>query len=815
LTQVQSISLNDVPVVIESGTLAESQYLKAVSFLRNEGFWKKWAIGALLALAVGHILSGIIFFFAYNWDDMAAVTKFTVVGGGLAACLLAWVLAKLDSPAGQAFGIGATVLVGVMFAVLGQVYQTPAMLHTPFVLWAVLTLPFALVSKNLAHWTVWLVLLTVAVTTYANSGLRLAGKDLAANGLNIGMAAGLFIVLVIFDKVLAPRAKWARAEWFRVLLVLGSVWFMFWGLCESVYFRSGQGLWMLSLVLGVGLVVYLYVLKPSLSTLSVASFGVFVMAAQLGFLIFDDFDVVDFFVNFIWAAVLTIGLVAIFGHYINRHKAGHMPSFMDIEGKDELVLTSVEAFSQHLGLQALQVAEVLSADAAQQQPWYMSVFLALAGVFTAVLGVGFFVMMLFLTIGFKDEYIYGIVGFSMFVIALLLRLIAKSPYLQHLLNTLIVIGGLLTALGFGIELSDFDSVMALIFMLSLVVLILVRDPILEFMSAAALITVIGMELYHLHVPLVESVILILATGLGVVFISCPIRNRLYKSAGMAFLMAPAVLGIALIHANRWDSLADPSRLSDDLFARGLSILVLFGAIFYLNRGKTLSDFKPPLIVLAPLLIAAALVPLGGASALLLMIIGYILGSRSIAIIGTVLQVYFLVMFYYDLSLMSLLRYAGIAIGTLGITAFFGSQITALEAIKKDGEYVLLDLRPADPRALMMGDFMALRYVEERTNRLPRGLAPAGQFILALDGNKVGTFKRLADEAALGPDEVRINYIRRSQGVTFGAPRYYFQNGTAKTYERADYGIFKISPKGRAILVGLADGDFKKIEPPEG
>jgi len=164
--------------------------------------------------------------------------------------------------------------------------------------------------------------------------------------------------------------------------------------------------------------------------------------------------------------------------------------------------------------------------------------------------------------------------------------------------------------------------------------------------------------------------------------------------------------------------------------------------------------------------------------------------------------------------MSRLRYAGLAIGALGMIAFFGSQITALENIKKDGEYVLLDLRPADPRALMMGDFMALRYVEERANRLPKGLPPSGQFILSLDENKVGRFKRLADEAALGPEEVRINFIRRKRGVTFGAPRYYFQNGTARAYEGADYGIFKISPKGRAVLVGLADESFKKIEPPK-
>ena len=121
--------MDDLPAVIERGAFTEFSYLKAVSFLRDERFWKQWAIRALMALAIGHILSGIIFFFAFNWNAFSGMMKFAVVGGGIAACLFAWILSKLDSPAGQAFGIGATVLVGVMFAVLGQVYQTPAMLH--------------------------------------------------------------------------------------------------------------------------------------------------------------------------------------------------------------------------------------------------------------------------------------------------------------------------------------------------------------------------------------------------------------------------------------------------------------------------------------------------------------------------------------------------------------------------------------------------------------------------------------------------------------------------------------------------------------
>ena len=323
MTKPLIVSLDDVPVLIETGTLQNNQYLKAVSFLRDGAFWTRWAILALFALAVGHILSGIIFFFAFNWNDLTGMTKFAIVGGGILASLAGWVIAKLDSPAGQAFGIAATVLVGVMFAILGQVYQTPAMIHTPFVFWAILTLPFALASRNLAHWTVWLVILTVAISTYANSGLRLAGHDTEANLLNIAVSGGFVGALFVLDKIIAPRVEWARAEWFRVLLVLGAVGFAFFGFTES-FWGYGAKIALSFSTLGIvgALIAYLYYIKPSLATLSLATFGAFTLIAQIGFKIFDggSWGAGIFFMVFIWLGGLTVGMVALFRHYINRLK---------------------------------------------------------------------------------------------------------------------------------------------------------------------------------------------------------------------------------------------------------------------------------------------------------------------------------------------------------------------------------------------------------------------------------------------------------------------------------------------------------------
>jgi hypothetical protein len=654
LTYSAVVTSEDVPLLIEGGALPPQQYLEAVSVLRDGAFWKAWASRALLAIAVGHILSGIIFFFAFNWNDLSGMAKFGIVGGAILACLLAWMIARLDSPAGQAFGIGATVLVGVMFAVLGQVYQTPAMIHTPFVFWAVLTLPFALASRNLAHWTVWLVILTVAVTTYANSGLRLADEHCAANILNIAVSAGIAVGLMFLDKIITPRLAWARAEWFRVLLVLGVIGFALVGFTES-FWGDGDPLWVLALVILCGLLIYLYLKNPSLATLALASFGLFTLVAQFGFKLFQDFSegTGTFLLVFIWLGGLTIGLVAAFRHFVQRFRTNpNTPSSEDEPDNTTAFALPVFDFSQKTGADTALVSGVLSRDAERDQPWYMAMFVAIAGVLTASLGCIFFgsFIAMIAMLGSSEDLVCGVLGLLIFGISIAFRHRISSPYVQHILNTMIIVGGLMTAFGFGLILKEFNAIIGLLLILSLIVLILVKDRILEFLSAAAIITLIGAEAYHLEIPMVESVILVISTVLGIVLLTRPIGTRLYRAAGTALLIAPVILGIALVHMHRWDTLADVSRFSDDWPARVISLVVLLGSVAYLNRGKAMLNFNPPFFVFVPLVIAAACVPLGGASALLLILAGYILGSRTLAIIGTLLQIYFLTMFYYDLSL---------------------------------------------------------------------------------------------------------------------------------------------------------------------
>lgn len=155
----------------------------------------------------------------------------------------------------------------------------------------------------------------------------------------------------------------------------------------------------------------------------------------------------------------------------------------------------------------------------------------------------------------------------------------------------------------------------------------------------------------------------------------------------------------------------------------------------------------------------------------------------------------------------------IVLGMIGALAYVNLQIKGANALKENGETVLFELRPVDPRAFMMGDFMTLRYDDgvypPKEIEIKR---PTGNVVLKLDENKVAKFVRIDSGDNLGSGEIRLKFIKEFEGgVTYGGERFYFQEGTAEVYEQADYGVFKVSESGSALLIGLADKDFNILK----
>lgn len=148
--------------------------------------------------------------------------------------------------------------------------------------------------------------------------------------------------------------------------------------------------------------------------------------------------------------------------------------------------------------------------------------------------------------------------------------------------------------------------------------------------------------------------------------------------------------------------------------------------------------------------------------------------------------------------------------TLFVFAILNYGIYQKEQIKANGETVLLELAPVDPRSLMQGDYMHLRYAIG-SNEQYKIKDKRGYIVVGLDQNNVGTFKRFYDGEVLTADEKLLRYHNNYYGQIRIVPdSFMFQEGQAKLYEQAKYGVFKFDNKGNHILIGLANQNLKLI-----
>lgn len=193
---------------------------------RDASFWHDWAMHALVVLGGAHFLAGVVFFFAYNWEDLSAFSKFAILQVGVLGAFAGALWMRLEKPAGQALLIVASVLTGVLLAVIGQVYQTGADAWELFAAWTALILPWALASRSNAHWFLWIIVCLVAASLYGEQRLVALGR---MEWHTVTTLVGILPIgfLVVREVALAAGISWLDVGWFRRGLVVISLGLLF------------------------------------------------------------------------------------------------------------------------------------------------------------------------------------------------------------------------------------------------------------------------------------------------------------------------------------------------------------------------------------------------------------------------------------------------------------------------------------------------------------------------------------------------------------------------------------------------------------
>jgi uncharacterized membrane-anchored protein len=162
-----------------------------------------------------------------------------------------------------------------------------------------------------------------------------------------------------------------------------------------------------------------------------------------------------------------------------------------------------------------------------------------------------------------------------------------------------------------------------------------------------------------------------------------------------------------------------------------------------------------------------------------------------------------------------MRKAIVVLAGVAVLGAANWTIYGRERLLTEGRVVLLELAPVDPRSLMQGDYMALRFkaADDAFGRNRLENVEDGRIVVRLDDRGIGRFLRRDAGEPLAADEAALRYRVRNGRVKFATNAFFFQEGHAKYYERARYGELRVAKSGDLLLTGLSDDKLERVGPP--
>ncbi len=151
----------------------------------------------------------------------------------------------------------------------------------------------------------------------------------------------------------------------------------------------------------------------------------------------------------------------------------------------------------------------------------------------------------------------------------------------------------------------------------------------------------------------------------------------------------------------------------------------------------------------------------------------------------------------------------IALGAVLVLAAVNLSIYGKERTIANGKTIFLQLAPVDPRSLMQGDYMALRFelAEDIEDARRSGKIAANVRSAPIRIDERGVAQLDTD----GSGGSAIAFRIRNGDVWLGTNAYFFEEGLAHRFEGARFGEFRLDgASGEAVLVGLRDGELLKL-----
>ena len=153
--------------------------------------------------------------------------------------------------------------------------------------------------------------------------------------------------------------------------------------------------------------------------------------------------------------------------------------------------------------------------------------------------------------------------------------------------------------------------------------------------------------------------------------------------------------------------------------------------------------------------------------------------------------------------------------TAVIIVVINVEIAGKERIVRDGTTVLLALRPQDPRSLMQGDYMALRYA--MSDEVARAADDAGvtDGLAVIEPGQDGIARFLYIYAGQQPGDrqLLLRFRKRGDSVRLASDAFFFEEGQWELYSSARAGELRVDEDGDAVLTGLRGPNGARLGPP--
>ena len=221
---------------------AESDALRIAGLTPTAQQWRHFLDRMMLWLSAIFGGAAVIFFLAYNWADMGRYAKFGLAEALLLMSLLACWRFDLQSVAGKACLLLATLLVGALLALVGQTYQTGADTYELFTAWALASFIWVVLAQLGALWLVWLALLNLAAALYFSTFGGIWGIAFGPQDQLWVLFALNTVALLAWETAAYFGIKHLRERWpVRIVATASGVlvtWLMLFAIFDEGYQRS-------------------------------------------------------------------------------------------------------------------------------------------------------------------------------------------------------------------------------------------------------------------------------------------------------------------------------------------------------------------------------------------------------------------------------------------------------------------------------------------------------------------------------------------------------------------------------------------------